>query len=93
MKSWLALIALFAALLCGCYHEPKAIRTDHTNNPKVDVELIIEHDGCRVYRFWDGGHWVYFVKGGEQTMWGETVSDPDGKHSHVEHRSAQTVRE
>lgn len=86
----MTLLVSLAVVVIGC-SQPPSIRTDHTNNPKLDVELLAEHDGCRIYRFWGGEHWVYFVKGGDQTMWGETVSD--GETSHEEQRAVHTVNQ
>jgi hypothetical protein len=31
------------------------------NNPAYQVEYLFEHDGCKVYRFRDDGHYVYFT--------------------------------
>ncbi|HCY41263.1 MAG TPA: hypothetical protein DHV48_07910 [Prolixibacteraceae bacterium] len=31
------------------------------NNDTYQVEYLFEHDGCKVYRFEDRGHYVYFT--------------------------------
>lgn len=31
------------------------------NNPTYQVEFLFEHEGCKVYRFWDYGNYVYFT--------------------------------
>lgn len=31
------------------------------NNATYNVEYLFEHDGCKVYRFRDQGHYVYFT--------------------------------
>lgn len=31
------------------------------NNATYKVEYLFEHDGCKVYRFHDMGHYVYFT--------------------------------
>ena len=31
------------------------------NNESYRVQYLFEHDGCKVYRFWDDGHYVYFT--------------------------------
>lgn len=31
------------------------------NNKTYQVEYLFEHDGCKVYRFDDRGHYVYFT--------------------------------
>lgn len=44
-------------ILFGCHAEP--ISNSQTNNPKIKVELLFEHEGCKVYRFEDG-YYRYF---------------------------------
>jgi hypothetical protein len=36
-------------------HEPAR------NNQDYKVDYLFEHDGCKVYRFWDGSYYVYFT--------------------------------
>lgn len=31
------------------------------NNDTYKVDYLFEHDGCKVYRFYDNGHFVYFT--------------------------------
>jgi len=31
------------------------------NNTSYEVEYLFEHEGCKVYRFLDTGHYVYFT--------------------------------
>ena len=31
------------------------------NNQDYKVDYLFEHDGCKVYRFWDGSYFVYFT--------------------------------
>lgn len=31
------------------------------NNQNYVVDFLFEHDGCRVYRFYDRGNYVYFT--------------------------------
>jgi hypothetical protein len=50
----------FLVLACaGCMTEP--IATAPTNNAQIQVDLLFEHEGCRVFRFRDIGY-HYFVK-------------------------------
>lgn len=51
----LALIIL-VAILYGCKGE--AISTDQNGDFKV--ELLFEKDGCKMYRFYDGGRAIYW---------------------------------
>ena len=49
---------LIASLACaGCMTEPLA--TVPTNNAGIQVDLLFEHDGCRVYRFRDISYHYY----------------------------------
>jgi len=52
-------IALVATT--GCITPPLA--TTQTANPGIQVDLLFEHDGCRVYRFLDGTY-HYFARCG-----------------------------
>jgi len=51
---------LVMALLffAGCSKE--GIEKMQTNNSEIEVTLLFEHDGCRVYRFFDDGR-KYFT--------------------------------
>ena len=39
---------------------PVSSRTPN-DNQTYKVEYLFEHDGCKVYRFEDAGHYVYFT--------------------------------
>lgn len=67
----LILVAI-AVALAGCYAEPTA-RTG-TDNPDVPVETLFTHDGCTMYRFYDGGRHVHFAKCGSTASTSERVS-------------------
>jgi len=56
MRTLLFFVALASA---GCVTPP--IGTAMTNNPGIQVDLLFEHDGCRVYRFMDVGY-HYFAR-------------------------------
>lgn len=36
-------------------------KTTPPNNNAFEVEYLFEYDGCKVYRFEDRGHFVYFT--------------------------------
>lgn len=55
-------LALILWLFLGCSKD--GIQTSKTTNPNISVDLILEHDGCKVYRFFDTD-FVYFTKCGE----------------------------
>lgn len=61
----------------GCSKDPVSSST--TNNPNLSVDLLFEHEGVRVYRFYDGGRAHYYAvprSGGAATFttWSETRS-------------------
>ena len=33
----------------------------YINNSTYQVEYLFEHEGCKVYRFMDMGHYIYFT--------------------------------
>lgn len=67
------IITIFAiatmALTSGCYNDP--ISSHPTNNHNFNVELLFEIDGCKVYRFDDGGY-KYFTTCKGSVSWDET---------------------
>ncbi|MEO6191274.1 MAG: DUF4884 domain-containing protein [Saprospiraceae bacterium] len=36
-------------------------KTKPKNNKTYEIEYLFEQDGCKVYRFYDYGHYVYFT--------------------------------
>ena len=53
-----AMIILTAIGLQACSETP--VKSDVVGNG-VDLDLLFEHDGCRVYRFYDYGSAHYFT--------------------------------
>ena len=52
-------ILLLLASGCATHiplHEGKS-----QNNKTYEVDYLFEHDGCKVYRFYDRGNYVYFT--------------------------------
>jgi hypothetical protein len=81
-RFWLFLL-LGAAL--GCEKSP--VSQSSSNNPNIAVDFLFEHEGCKLYRFYDGGRAIYYANcGGRiQTSW----SHPCGKGC-VEQMQVQT---
>lgn len=48
-------------LLAGCYPGIPLKTQPASNNRTYQVEYLFEHEGCKVYRFWDHGNYVYFT--------------------------------
>lgn len=57
--SWLGII--FVASLAACTSGIPLAKVNSDNNKTYKVEYLFEHDGCKVYRFYDHGNYVYFT--------------------------------
>ncbi len=55
----LAFSAIFL-ISCGIMRQP-VTTTVPVNNKSYQVDYLFEHEGCKVYRFQDMGHYVYFT--------------------------------
>ena len=51
----------FLLLLAGCAIQEPLTREEANNNKTYNVEYLFEHEGCKVYRFYDRGRYVYFT--------------------------------
>jgi hypothetical protein len=75
---------LFAALilsqiLLSCAPTtPQMVLTG--SNPEIRVELLFEVDGCKVYRFYDGGTPRYFTKCNDSSSSSVGWTESCGKH-------------
>lgn len=58
MRHLLASLLLVTPLV-GCMQP--AVATTPSNNPNIEVDTLLTHDGCTVYRFRDGAY-HYFVR-------------------------------
>lgn len=77
---------IFAAmLLVSCGNEP--ISTSSTNNNEFEVELLFEHDGCKIYRFYDS-RYRYFTTCKGEVSW----SEKSGK-SHVDMSNPTAIQD
>ncbi|HAC72194.1 hypothetical protein SDC9_111108 [bioreactor metagenome] len=58
----LMLIALTSVMYCcsSLYRLPVSTEIP-VNNQSYQVDYLFEHDGCKVYRFYDRGQYVYFT--------------------------------
>ncbi|WP_298646968.1 DUF4884 domain-containing protein [uncultured Proteiniphilum sp.] len=57
----LLLTVVAAGLLSSCYSSLPISREAPQNNETYEVDYLFEHDGCKVYRFYDRDNWVYFT--------------------------------
>lgn len=72
------LIALFLiVLMAGCFKDAQEKKS--TSNSAFEVEFLFEIDGCKIYRFVDGGYTRYFTTcKNASTSW----TEKHGKTSH-----------
>lgn len=54
-----ATLLLCVLMLAGC--TKPAISEDGTNNAEIRVSELFTHNGVTVYRFTDGGRFIYFT--------------------------------
>lgn len=85
------LIIFIVLFLCGCSIEPT--QTALTNNKKVNVDILFDFDGVRIYRFSDAGDFRYFAKAIKdtdvKTFDSHTVST--GKSSYTVNHEIETI--
>ena len=56
-----SILVLVFACLFSCVSQRPISKLIPSNNETYEVEYLFEHDGCKVYRFEDYGHFVYFT--------------------------------
>ena len=75
MKTLLTAAALIGVALgiglTGCLKDPQSTKVEGNG---FRVEFLFEHDGVKMYRFYDGGQCHYFTNRGETT-----TTQPAGK--------------
>lgn len=55
-------VVFFIIWLPSCFTFSYPVSTDKPdNNRTYQVDYLFEHDGCKVYRFYDMGNYVYFT--------------------------------
>jgi hypothetical protein len=55
--------------MLGCATQVPLKEGRSENNKTYEVDYLFEHGGCKVYRFYDRGHYVYFTNcSGEAIM-------------------------
>lgn len=59
--SKLFFIVIIGSFFSSCYFSSPVAYQVPDNNPTYSVDYLFEHDGCKVYRFYDRGNYVYFT--------------------------------
>ena len=64
-----AFLLLAGMAVTSCVMQRSVSESQSANNPDYRVSYLFEHDGCRVYRFYDSwsGSYVYFTTQGDVT--------------------------
>lgn len=60
MKKILFIVSSFI-FLSSCYIGQPLSERPSDNNRTYKVDYLFEHEGCKVYRFYDRGEYVYFT--------------------------------
>lgn len=62
-------LLLAGMAVTSCVMQRSVSESQSANNPDYRVSYLFEHDGCRVYRFYDSwsGSYVYFTTQGDVT--------------------------
>lgn len=82
----LLLLLVSGVLLVSCTVQQPISAEPAQNNQDYKVEYLFEHEGCKVYRFWDRSYYVYFTN-----CKGEAIARTDStaiKNTtyHIDHR-------
>lgn len=61
-------VLLFLLIGMASCFTSQPLKTSHSeNNSTYNISYLFEHDGCKVYRFYDRGNYVYFTTLGDVT--------------------------
>ena len=69
MLKFTIVLALLSLISVSCYVSKPVSSAIPENNTSYQVDFLFEHEGCRVYRFYDRGNYVYFTN-----CWGDVNS-------------------
>ena len=88
-------IALFFAGIIWLLEHLRPVRMaaqtqESSSNSAIPVQLVLAHEGVRVYRFWDGVRTIYYTDTRGKTAWSETRST--GKATITEDYEVETAR-
>lgn len=61
------ILLLATVTISSCYTSIPLESKKSDNNSTYEISYLFEHDGCKVYRFRDEGHYVYFTTQGGVT--------------------------
>ncbi len=85
-KSGSIILATFLGLvMTSCFTQVPLTKSPSNNNNTYNVAYLFEHDGCKVYRFYDRGLYHYFVNCNGNA----TVMSSDSTQTHITTTIAQ----
>lgn len=77
---------IFVVFLFSCTGDPMSV----TKNGDFQLELLFEKDGCKVYRFRDGGRYIYWSSCDGRASYSYTVTS--GKSTTTHHVESITSK-
>ena len=86
IKSFTLLLSI--GCLISCVTQRPISKLAPGNNETYKVEYLFEHDGCKVYRFMDYGHFIYFTNCNNSVLSVEN----DSTQMHVENIKLNKVQ-
>ena len=81
MKKIILIIGV--ALLASCKSDPVSV--ERSSNGQIEIELVFEKDGCKMYRFNDGMQRVYYTDCTGKTHYQEYHSNGKGGGYYEDH--------
>lgn len=76
-------LILIALIFASCKRE--AQQQVQSTNSNFQVELLFEADGCKIYRFFDGGYYRYFTTCKGSVSWTTTETAAKGQTYSIHH--------
>lgn len=61
MKNILCILSIIIIGFSSCNTSRPVAKQVPGNNETYKVDYLFEHEGCKVYRFYDRGNYVYFT--------------------------------
>jgi len=86
MRKIILVVLTLGTLFTGCMNDAKEV--EKVDNSDFTLELLFEKDGCKIYRFYDGGTFVYWTDCRGKVEYDHTTSN--GKQTHTERIQNET---
>ena len=88
-----SLLLVCNACLSSCVSQIPLTKEKPVNNSTYQVEYLFEHEGCKVYRFMDMGHYIYFTncEGDVTSIESDSVRDRKSTRLNSSHPSSSRM--